>query len=142
MATAPRTGAVGAFGAQGGDKIGLRGGGPLGAHFPNPPPLPPFVAMPGEGVWEGAHGGGGGGESVGTPTYIPQNDPHDVLTILNIHKWGKFFQNFFPPLRMGYKQTKLALGIGSPFSQPPDHPGAPPPPLRASFWSPSQIGGA
>ena len=27
--------------------------------------------------------GGGGG---GTPTYIPQNDPHDTLIILNMHK--------------------------------------------------------
>ena len=49
-------------------------------------------------VWRG---GGGGrwvgrsatgvprGGSVGTPTYIPQNDPHGALIILNIHKWGK-----------------------------------------------------
>ena len=26
---------------------------------------------------------------MGTPTYMPQNDPHDVLIILTIHKWGK-----------------------------------------------------
>ena len=26
---------------------------------------------------------------MGTPIYIPQNDPHDALIILNIHKWGK-----------------------------------------------------
>ena len=32
---------------------------------------------------------GGGGGSVGTPTYIPQNDPHDTLIILNIHNWCK-----------------------------------------------------
>ena len=25
---------------------------------------------------------------MGTPTYITQNDPHDVLIILNTHKWG------------------------------------------------------
>ena len=31
----------------------------------------------------------GGGGSVGTPTYRPQNDPHDVLIILKIHDWGK-----------------------------------------------------
>ena len=31
----------------------------------------------------------GGGGSVGTPTYVPQNDPHDTLIILNIHNWGK-----------------------------------------------------
>ena len=24
---------------------------------------------------------------MGTPTYIPQNDPHDALIILNTHKW-------------------------------------------------------
>ena len=29
--------------------------------------------------------------SVGTPTYIPQNDPHDTLIILNMHKLGKIF---------------------------------------------------
>ena len=29
------------------------------------------------------------GGSVGTPTYIPQNDPHDALIILNIHNWGE-----------------------------------------------------
>ena len=33
-------------------------------------------------------GWGGGG---GTPTCIPQNDPHDVLIILNIHKQGEIF---------------------------------------------------
>ena len=34
----------------------------------------------------------GGGRSVGTPTYIPQNDPHDAV----IHKWGRnFFQKKF-----------------------------------------------
>ena len=48
------------------------------------------------GVWRGGGGGGVGGSagvprggSVGTPTYIPQNDPHDALIILNTHKWGK-----------------------------------------------------
>ena len=35
---------------------------------------------------------------MGTPTFIPQNDPHDVLIILNIHKWGKkfFFRKNLP----------------------------------------------
>ena len=28
---------------------------------------------------------------MGTPTYIPQHDPHDALIILNIHKWVKIF---------------------------------------------------
>ena len=35
--------------------------------------------------------------SVGTPTYIPQNDPHDTLIILNMHKWGKIFVNKICP---------------------------------------------
>ena len=35
--------------------------------------------------------GGGGGGLVGTPTYIPQNDPHDALIVLIIHKWGEKF---------------------------------------------------
>ena len=41
---------------------------------------------------------GGGGGSVGTPTYTPQNDPHDALIIWNIHKWGKiiFFKTSLP----------------------------------------------
>ena len=29
--------------------------------------------------------------SVDTPTHIPQNDPHNMLIILNIHKWGEIF---------------------------------------------------
>ena len=28
---------------------------------------------------------------MGTQTYIPQNDPHDTLIILNMHRWGKNF---------------------------------------------------
>ena len=41
--------------------------------------------------------GGGGGRWVGTPTHIPQNDPHDALIILNTHNWGKnFFQKNLP----------------------------------------------
>ena len=42
----------------------------------------------------GVPSGGGGG--VGIPTYKPQNDPHEALTILDIHKWGKksFQQKF------------------------------------------------
>ena len=34
---------------------------------------------------------------MGTPTHIPQNDPHDALIILNIHNWGtKVFQKNLP----------------------------------------------
>ena len=42
------------------------------------------------------------GGSVGTPTYIPQNDPHDALIILNIQKWGKknFQEKFAHWLRL------------------------------------------
>ena len=45
----------------------------------------------------------GGGGSVGTPTYIPQNDPHDALIILNIHNWGnkKFFTKELAKVRPG-----------------------------------------
>ena len=39
--------------------------------------------------WWSAAGLPGGGGSVGTPTYIPQNDPHDTLIILNIQNWCK-----------------------------------------------------
>ena len=42
----------------------------------------------GGGWWVGRQGPHGGGGSVGTPTYIPQNDPHDALVSLNIHNWG------------------------------------------------------
>ena len=49
------------------------------------------------GVWRAVGGGGGRwvgrpaagvprGGSVGTPTYIPQNDPHNALIILSTHK--------------------------------------------------------
>ena len=33
---------------------------------------------------------------MGTQHTLPQNDPHDALIILKIHKWGrKFFQKKF-----------------------------------------------
>ena len=54
--------------------------------------LPPALVDPnlgGRRVGWSAAGLPGGGGSVGTPTYIPQNDPHDTLIILNIHNWGK-----------------------------------------------------
>ena len=52
--------------------------------------------------------GGGGlrGRPGGTPTYKPQNDPHDALIILNIHKWGKKF----PPISSGLPVAKVCLG--------------------------------
>ena len=62
---------------------------------------------------------------MGTPTFIPQNDPHDTLIIWNTHNWGK------QPISSGLTQTKWALGLGSPFSEPPPPilgPESPPPP--------------
>ena len=42
---------------------------------------------------------------MGTPTYIPQNDPHDTLIILNTHKWGKkFFKKNCPPTQAPISQ--------------------------------------
>ena len=56
-----------------------------------PPPPPPWLTQT---LGVGRSGGQplgspGGGGAVGTPTYIPQNDPHDTLIILNMRKWGK-----------------------------------------------------
>ena len=77
---------------------------------------------------------------MGTPTYIPQNGPHDALITLNIQTWGiGFFQKTsFPPIGIGQSQTKLALGLGTPFSDPPppilglESP-PPPPRLQSKF---------
>ena len=43
---------------------------------------------------------------MGTPTYVPQNHPHDTLIMLNIHKWGGGVTYFFsktppPPIGIG-----------------------------------------
>ena len=66
---------------------------------PPPPPrhwLTQTLGVGGSGGQPPGSAGGGGG-SVGTPTYIPQNDPHDALIILNIHDWDKkFFQKNLP----------------------------------------------
>ena len=76
---------------------------------------------------------------MGTPKYIAQNDPHDALIILNMHKWGKtFFQKKNRPISIGQKQTKSALGVGGPFSETPSHTilgleSPPPPPPRSKF---------
>ena len=38
---------------------------------------------------------------MGTPTYVPQNDPHERLIILNVHNWGKkFLKKFAHQLRL------------------------------------------
>ena len=47
----------------------------------------------------GPHGGGGG-----TPTHIPQNDPHDALIILDIHNWGKKLFRKILPISSGSHQ--------------------------------------
>ena len=47
---------------------------------------------------------------MGTPTYIPQNDPHDVLIILNIHNWGpKNYQKNLP-ISSGSHQPRSGRG--------------------------------
>ena len=53
---------------------------------------------------------GGGG---GTPIYKPQNDTHDALIVLYIHKWGENFSSkkiSFPPISSGFPAAKVHLG--------------------------------
>ena len=54
----------------------------------------------GGGSWVGRSAAGsleGGGGVQWVPQHTPQNDPHDALIILNIHKWGKkYFQKNLP----------------------------------------------
>ena len=85
---APVLGAVGGGGGGGGPPLTLGVGGSGG----QPPGSP--------------------GGSVGTPTYIPQNDPHDTLIILNMHKWGKTFSKKFP------HQVRVRSGSHQPRSDP------------------------
>ena len=54
-----------------------------------------------------------GGGLVGTPTYIPQNDPHDTLIILNMHKWGKIFFQKNLPITSGSRQPRSDPDAGS-----------------------------
>ena len=90
-----------------------------------------LLTSPGEGL-RGRRGGGG---SVGTPIYIPQNDPHDALIILNIHKCGKdFFKKKYPSASGKNKQTGSCPWVPI-FSAPPPPsttilglPSPPPPP--------------
>ena len=53
--------------------------------------------------------------SVGTPTYIPQNDPCDTLIIWNIHNWGKkHFQKNLPISSGSHQPTsdpEVRLGV-------------------------------
>ena len=56
--------------------------------------------------------GGGGGGFVGTPTYVPQNDPHDVLIILNMHSWGNCFRQNLP-ISSGSRQPRSNVEVRS-----------------------------
>ena len=53
------------------------------------------------------------GASVGTPTCIPWDDPHDALILLSIHTSGTncVTKWWLPPVGIGQNQTKLALGF-------------------------------
>ena len=53
---------------------------------------------------------------MGTPTYIPQNDPHDTLIVLNIYNWGKkIFKKICPstqaPISQGPTQRSGRVKI-------------------------------
>ena len=50
---------------------------------------------------------------MGTPTYIPQNDPHDTLIILNMHKWAKIFFKKNLPINSGSHQPRSHPEVGS-----------------------------
>ena len=60
---------------------------PRGGRTPLPPLVDPNLG--GRAVNRRAPLGAGGGCSVGTPTYKPQNDPHCTLIILGMRQWGK-----------------------------------------------------
>ena len=98
---------------SGREKIGLRGGRTFEPIFQNLPAAPPWAPESASllclrGFLRGCRGGGG---SVGTPTYVPQNDPHDALIILNIHKGGDhFFQN---PSAEGTNKQNWLLDLGA-----------------------------
>ena len=49
---------------------------------------------------------------MGTPTYIPQNDPHDALIILNVHNWGAKFLIKNLPINSGSHQPRSAPEVG------------------------------
>ena len=60
------------------------------SNFTPQPGAKTFAGLEGGGRWVGRSAAGVPRRgSVGIPTYIPQNDPHDALIILNIHKKGK-----------------------------------------------------
>ena len=45
-----------------------------------------------------------------TPTYIPQNDPHDALIYEDNHKWGKIFFRKKLAISSGYPSAKVRRG--------------------------------
>ena len=49
----------------------------------------------------------------GTPTYIPQHDPHDALMILNIHKWNKFCKKKLPISSGPHNKPRRNPEVGS-----------------------------
>ena len=97
--------------------LGVARGGTPNPH-PRGQPLNPLVEpnLGGRRAgWPAAGLPGGGGGSVGTPTYIPQNDPHETLIILNVHNWGrKIFQKNLP-INLGSHQPRSGpeVGLGS-----------------------------
>ena len=50
---------------------------------------------------------------MGTPTYIPQNDPHDTLIVVNMHKEGKIFFKKKLPINSGSHQPRSNPEAGS-----------------------------
>ena len=92
---------------------------PRGAACSNSRPQPGSKLL---GVWRGVGGFRWVGRSaarvhrgglVGTTTYTPQNDPHDTLILLNIHKWGKKFFSKNLPISSGSHQPRSALEVTS-----------------------------
>ena len=50
---------------------------------------------------------------MGTPIYIPQNDPHDALIILNIREWSKNLFRKNLPISSGSHQPRSDLEVRS-----------------------------
>ena len=97
----------------------------LGAVAPPPPWLTQTLGVSRSGGQPPGSPGGGGG----TPTYIPQNDPHDALIIYTLYIYlytigvKKFFKKILP-----INSLNLAINLGS--VEPPP----PPPPLGVGSW--------
>ena len=50
---------------------------------------------------------------MGTPTYIPQDDPLEALIILNIHNWGKIFFTKHLPFSSDSHQPRSDVEVRS-----------------------------